>query len=444
MAAPGTTCDELDRTPPPFRPSAAVDSGVRLDRLDSYLSRFVSKVTAVTSGGGALPPGTWLRLERSAFYPTAGGQQHDTGTIGDWDVVDVVEAEGAVWHRLADSQQTTAAAILDEAETVVAAQQELVCAVAWQRRFKHMQRHTAEHMLAQAFTRVGPGYHVQAVSMRGPDCTIDLSGEPDGAALTAAEAEVNGVARQGLPVVTFEVEDFRLGDYPLRRPTKRSGAIRLVAIGDYDVAACGGTHVKNTAEVLPIKILDRDRIKGDLTRITFRAGEEAFDDLAARTQATLELTRLLSTPLEDQVERVRRLLDEAVGLRKELTQRSAAAATGLAERLLAHAVRLGSERVISHLLEGGDGALLDPLVEALQVADGVVSLLAAWEDGRIRLAFLAGPGAKVDVRPALQTALTHVGGRGGGRPDRAQGAGSGDAAAAAAALQAALSSLGAA
>lgn len=413
----------------------AVDSGVRLDRLDSYLSRFLSRVTAVRSGD-SLPPGVWLQLERSAFYPTAGGQQHDTGTIGAWRVDEVLEQDGVVWHKLAPGSADPA---VDE---VIASGQELDCSIDWDRRFRHMQRHTAEHMLAQAFTRVGTGFHTQAVSMRGADCTIDLSGEPDAAALAAAEAEANRVAREGLPVVAFEVEDFRLEQYTLRRPTKRTGSIRLVAVGDYDVVACGGTHVKNTAEVLPIKVLGSERIKGDLTRVTFRAGEEAFDDLVARARTTQELTRLLSAPVDAQVERVQKLLDESAALRKALAEASGAAATSLASRLLDEAVPVGSARVVSCVLT--DATLLEPLIDALQAAEGVVSLLALVEDERVRLAFLAGPGAGIDVRPALQAALTHVAGRGGGRPDRAQGAGSGDQVSVTAALNAALSSLGAA
>lgn len=420
---------------------------MRLDRLDPYLARFGSKAVAVDTGvggggpGDAGPAGVWLRLERSAFYPTAGGQPHDTGTIGPWRVEDVAEVAGVIWHRLAPAAAGEPAVedrLLAEAEAAVAEGRQLDCRLDWRRRFRHMQRHTAEHLLAQTFTRVGPGYHAQAVSMRGPDCTIDLTGAPDAAALAEAEAEANRVARESLPVMAFEIEDTRLGDYALRRPTKRTGSIRLVAIGDYDVIACGGTHLRSTAEALPIRIMDSDRIKGDLTRVTFRAGEEAFEDLAARAGVTQELTRLLSAPLERQVERVTRLLADADELRRVLAARSGSAAASLAASLVAQAAELGSGRVVSHVLDGGETALFEPLIEELQRAEGVVSLLAASEDGRVRLAFLAGPGVSVDVRPALQASLARVGGRGGGRPDRAQGAGSGEPAAVAAALAAAL------
>ncbi len=420
---------------------------MRLDRLDPYLVRFGSRAVAVGTGvgdaglGGAGQTGVWLRLERSAFYPTAGGQPHDTGTIGPWRVEDVAEVAGEIWQKLAPSAEGEPAAedrLLAEAEAAVAEGRQLDCRLDWPRRFRHMQRHTAEHLLAQTFTRVGPGYHTQAVSMRGPDCTIDLSGSPDGAALAEAEAEANRVARESLPVVAFEVEEARLGDYALRRPTKRTGSIRLVAIGDYDVIACGGTHLRSTAEALPIRIVDSDRIKGDLTRVTFRAGEEAIEDLAARAGVTQELTRLLSAPLERQIERVTRLLADADELRRVLAARSGSVAASLTARLVAEAAELGSGRVVTHVLDGGETALFEPLIEELQRAEGVVSLLAATEDGRVRLAFLAGPGLSVDVRPALQASLALVGGRGGGRPDRAQGAGSGEPAAVAEALAAAL------
>lgn len=418
---------------------------MRLDRLDPYLARFRSSVAAASprlpeaSGGdtddgeasGEEPAplgangadGVWLRLERGAFYPTSGGQLHDVGVIGPWSVTDVVQVDGTVWHRLADAAAGPGSDLLADVTEAVAEGRQLDCRVDWERRFLHMQRHTAEHLLAQAFTRVGDGFHTRAVSMRGPDCTIDLTGAPDERAVAAAEDEANRVARLALPVMAFEVEDRLLGDYQLRRPTQRTGMVRLVAIGDYDVVACGGTHLRCTAEALPIKVMASERIKQGLTRVTFRAGSEAHGSLAASAGTARELTRLLSAPQEELVRRVERLIAEAADLRREVASERAASAERLARAALAEAHSSGPARLVSRVLSGGEATLFESLVEALQAADGAISLLAATGDSSVRLAFLAGPGVAVDVRPALQAALAIVGGRGGGRPDRAQGAG---------------------
>src|SRR5690606_35256689 len=110
--------------------------GVRLDRLHSYLTRFEATVT----GAEPAEAGTWLRLDRSAFYPTAGGQPHDTGVLGARKVLDVEDRDGEVWHLL---EPGDAPAVGDA----------VVGEVDWERRYAHMQRHTAQHMLSQAFMR---------------------------------------------------------------------------------------------------------------------------------------------------------------------------------------------------------------------------------------------------------------------------------------------------
>jgi len=390
--------------------------GVRLDRIASYLTRFEGTVVAAQPAEA----GTWVRLDRSAFYPTAGGQPHDTGTLAGRAVVDVADRDGEVWHLL---EPGPAPAVGD---TVVGE-------VDWERRYAHMQRHTAQHMLSQAFVRVGaargaseggePGFHTRAVSMRGPDCTLDLTGEPDEEALAAAEAEVNAAARRAMPVLTFEVPDDRLAAYRLRRPPKVSGMVRLVAVGDYDLVACGGTHLRNSAEALPVKVMGLERVRGGLTRVTFRAGAEALADHAAKHAVVQELSPLLSAPAAELAARVRAVSDRVRELELELSRARARLADGVAAELLREAAAVGGARLVRHVLEAEDAALLDPLVDRLQAERGCVALLALREAGSVRLAFLAGEGAAVDVRPALRAALDVLGGRGGGRPDRAQGAG---------------------
>ncbi len=391
---------------------------MRLDRLDSYLTRFQARVLSVEED----QQGQWVLLDRSAFYPTAGGQPHDEGFLGEARVVDV-EARGAeVWHLVGEGP-------------VPAIGDSVVGRIDWDRRYAHMQRHSAQHMLSQAFVRVGasrgvaadglPGFHTRSVSMRGPDCTLDLTGDPDDAALSEAELAVNEAARRAAPVLTFEVPDSRLAQYRLRRPAKVSGLVRLVAMGDYDIVACGGTHVDNTAEVLPVKVLGSERVRGGLTRVTFRAGAEALRDHAAKHAVVQELVPRLSAPAEELPERVGALLSRVAELEYALVAARRREADALAHDLMARAEPLTTgPRLVIHALTDQDAvALFEPLVERLQNERGCVALLGVRAPQGARLAFLAGPGANVDVRPALQAALARIGGRGGGRPDRAQGAG---------------------
>lgn len=375
---------------------------MRLDRFDAYLTRFVATVVERRQD----ERGFELALSESAFYPTSGGQPNDIGTLGGASVVDVRLEDGRVWHRL-------------EGGDVPNVGDSVVGQIDWDRRFRHMQRHTSQHLLSQALVRTDPRFETRSVSMSSADCTIDAAGEPDDSALAAAEREANLAARQSLPITPFEVEEARLGEYDLRRPAKVGGQVRLVAIGTYDLVACGGTHLRSTSEALPIKVLGSERVRGGLTRVTFRAGQEAVDDYGVKHQVTAELGRSLSVPPPELPERVLRLRQELAQRTREASEYAARLADTLADRIVTSAH--GS--VARALLRDEDAALLDPVASALQERPGLVSLLAATTPSQVRLVFLHGPGVDVDVRQALTAALAVVNGRGGGRPDRAAGAG---------------------
>lgn len=409
---------------------------MRLDRFDSYLTEFHAEITGLRNDDR----GTWLRLDRSAFYPTAGGQPHDTGILvvggATLKVVDVQVEDGLVWHLV---QGAATPGVTADLTADLTAGLELTGRIDWQRRYRHMQRHTAQHILSQALVRVNAEYGTRSVSMRGPESTIDFGGTADLQVLAAVELEANAAARRALAVMTFEVHDSRLGEYKLRRPAKVSGQVRLVAIGDYDLVACGGTHLRSSAEALPIKIVGLERVKGGLNRLTFRAGEEAHEDYALKHAVAAGLSVRLSVPAGEIVARVDALQAELAEQGRLLAEARAARAAALAQKLAAEA----AGGYISAYLQGADAELLDPLIDHLQQAPGSVSLLAAAEGGsdRVRFAFLTGPGSTVDVRPLLKAALEPLGGRGGGRPDRAQGAAQADESRARAALAAAAAQL---
>lgn len=362
----------------------------------------------------------WVRLDRSAFYPASGGQLADLGTLTLTDagatairVTDVQLRAGLVWLRV------------EGAPSLVAGESRVMGRIDWGRRYRLMQRHTAQHLLSQALVRVDPSFATLSVSMRNPECTIDFAGEVQPDQLKEVELEANRAARRSYPVMTFEVAEAELGRYALRRPPKVSGTIRLVAVGGYDLVACGGTHVRLSSEVLPIKLLGVERVKGSLNRLAFAAGEEARADHAARFEVTSALSAALSAPLPALVERVGGLEAKLRAQGEELGRLKAGAAALLAERLTKGvAPARDGVGVLTALLEGEEAALLDELVGTLQGRAETVSLLAAavQGSGQVRFAFVAGPGGGADVRPLLKAALEEVGGRGGGSGDRAQGA----------------------
>lgn len=388
---------------------------VRLDRYDSYLSTFHATVTARRDDSH----GTWLSLDRSAFYPTSGGQLNDVGELvsdgTSLPVTDVTADAGGVWHLLGSAVGPAA----PEPGARVVGRLDM------DRRLRHMQRHSAQHLLSAALVRVNPGFVTVAVSMRGPQCTIEVPAAVTTEDLRAAEQEADRVAREGRPITAFEVDEEHLGEYALRRPAKVGGLVRLVAIAEYDIVACGGTHLRTTAEALPIKLLGVERVRGGNSRIAFRAGREALEDHQARHDVTTRLVRSLNVPVEELPAQAERLQQELVASQREAAAwRARAAATATRDLLAGRPA--GSAPVVA-VLEGADAALLPEVMEACQATTGVIALLAGVGGGEARLAFVAGPGADVDVRPHLAATLAELGGRGGGRPDRAQGAAPADA-----------------
>ncbi|MFN4294929.1 MAG: alanyl-tRNA editing protein, partial [Thermoflexales bacterium] len=244
---------------------------LRLYRTDAYLTSFTARVVARVTHNGAPA----LILDQTAFYPEAGGQPHDVGVIAHGRVTNVIEdADGEIVHILEG-----------DAVDSLRPGDEVQCCVDWERRFDHMQQHSGQHVLSQAFIRA-VGLDTVAIHIGRSDCTIDLPAAtlpPD--ALERAEREANAVVMEDRPILAYEVSDADLPSIPLRRPPKVSGAVRIVEVKDYDWSACGGTHVRSTAQIGLVKIIKAEK-RGAETRITFRCGGRALDDYARLSAAT--------------------------------------------------------------------------------------------------------------------------------------------------------------
>ena len=237
----------------------------RLEQLNSYQTDFESTIIAIDNEG-------WLALAESLFYPTSGGQLFDTGKLNDLEVLEVEKREDAVWHKVASKS-------LKIGDSVKGT-------INWSRRYRHMQRHTAQHLLSQAFLRFNPAFETKSVSL-SDTCTIDFSGQPSLDNLEKAEHLVNQIVYKNLPIDSFEISEADIADYPLRRPPKVSGRIRIVQMGNWEVSACGGTHLKTTAEAAPIKLLRSERIREGLNKSVFYSRTRGIGRLLRKTRRQL-------------------------------------------------------------------------------------------------------------------------------------------------------------
>jgi alanyl-tRNA synthetase len=229
----------------------------RLYYEDPYLVEFDAHVLAVEPREQGRHAAT---LDRTAFYPTSGGQPFDTGTLGSARVVDVVDADDHTIVHVIDARLEPGP---------------VHGRIDWDRRFDHMQQHTGQHVLSAAFDRVlnvrTVGFHLGSTTS-----TIDLSREVSAAEILRVEDEANQVVWQDRPVTIRFAEADEAARLPLRKEIAREGPLRLVEVQDFDLSACGGTHVARTGAIGIIAVAASERFRGG-SRIEFLCGSRALD-----------------------------------------------------------------------------------------------------------------------------------------------------------------------
>ncbi|MCL4250917.1 MAG: hypothetical protein KJ065_22395 [Anaerolineae bacterium] len=347
-------------------------------------------------------------LDRTYFYPTGGGQPHDTGSIGGARVIDVFTRadDKAVVH------------LLDGA-----AAGEVACEIDWTRRFDLMQQHTGQHILTQAFVQTA-GAHTVGFHLSENSVTVDLDAE----ALTAGQvATAEGLANQILyddrPVTTRIIDPEAAEGVRMRRvpDALATGGLRVVEVQDFDMTACGGTHVTRTGQIGTIKVVGVERYKGG-QRIEFRCGGRALADYDVRVGVTGKLTNALTcglTELPAAVERLQNTIRERERTIKALQERLVEYE---AADLLANAAVRDDARWIIAAFDDRDAAALRWLAGRLVREVGVVALLGISGE-KTHVICARSADLSQDMNALLQAALAPFGGRGGGNPAQAQGGG---------------------
>ncbi len=378
----------------------------KLYRDDSYAQTFEARVLEVKRDGDT----TEVRLDQTAFYPTAGGQPHDTGTI---------TANGHVW-RVVDVRESKGESVLTHVlegtgELEIGAR--VTGQIDWLRRFDLMQQHTGEHILGQAFFRLSA--HVIAVNMEGDICTIDLAETVTDELVIKAETIANEAVWNAHEITTYQVPDTEITGIPLRRTPKVTGMIRVVQIGDYDYSACGGTHLRSSAEVGIIKVYRLERVKGG-SRVYFNCGGRALTDYRWKHAFVSQLGLRFSTALENVPSRTDAALEELAQAKRELGLMRTKYAVTLASSLEAQEF-LNGNNYVKHVLE--DAALLPDLAKAFAATQNTVGILGATDGSRALIAVASGVDTNEHAGELLKIGLPFIEGRGGGKADLAQGSG---------------------
>jgi alanyl-tRNA synthetase len=363
-----------------------------------------------------------VHLDRTAFYPTSGGQPFDTGRLGEVDVIDTIDEDEEIVHVLSAPLAERAAVRGD---------------IDWTRRFDHMQQHTGQHVLSAAFDRLFDN-RTMSFHMGADASTIDLAREMSGAEIERAVDEANRVVWEDRPVTIRAVSPEEAARLPLRKEPVRSGPLRLIEVADFDLSACGGTHVARTGEVGIIAVSASERFRGG-ARVTFVCGGRALRAFRLQRDAIAGSVKHLSVLPSELPSAVERLQQDLKQARKDVARLQQSLAVHEAVRLLSDAPSVDGIRVVVQGLEGWDAAGLRAIVTALTAHERVAAaLLSATQPAAAAVA--RSTDVALDANAVLRTLMATFGGRGGGKADLAQGAGlTGDVAAIVDAARAAIS-----
>jgi alanyl-tRNA synthetase len=377
----------------------------RLYYRDSFLYEFDARVLESFARDGRHA----VVLDRTAFYPTSGGQVHDLGTL-------TVGDQQIAITEVADEEDGR---ILHFASGSLAVGMQVHGSVNAARRRDHVQQHSGQHVLSAAFIQL---FNMPTVSfhMGEESCTIDL--ETSG--LSSAQAQkaellANEVIAEDRPVGIRFVPLEEARQLGLRKlPPKQTGDLRLIDITNFDLTACGGTHVRATGQIGSILLRKIEKVKQGV-RVEFVCGLRAVST-ARRDYSTLtEAAALYSSHIYDVPEQVRKSLAEAKAAGKAQHKLLEELAAFSAERLLAQSS--GSPQVITEFFAERDAMFVKLLAQKLTAGKSAVIALLASGVGQPTLVFAQTPGQKSNMGQLMKDAVAQLGGRGGGSADMAQG-----------------------
>jgi alanyl-tRNA synthetase len=379
------------------------------DRLyyhDSFLYAFDARVVESVQREGRHA----VILDRTAFYPTSGGQVHDTGRL-------VLEDKREV--AVADVADEEGGRILHFAAEALAAGTAVHGSIDAARRRDHMQQHSGQHVLSAAFIRL---FNMPTVSfhMGAESCTIDLETTGLSSRQTEqAERLANEIVLENRPVAIRFVPLDEARQLGLRKlPPKQTGDLRLIDIADFDLTACGGTHVASTGQIGAILLRKTEKVKQGV-RVEFVCGLRAVA-VARKDYATLtEAASLYPAHIHDVPQQIRKSLEESKSAGKAQHKLLEELAEFTAERMLAGAA--GSPRVITQVFPDRDAVFIKLLAQKLTAGKADVIALLAAGSGQLALVFAQSAGQKSNMGQLMKDAMTQLGGRGGGTADMAQG-----------------------
>jgi alanyl-tRNA synthetase len=354
--------------------------------------------------------GQCVVLDQTAFYPTGGGQPNDIGTLGQATVVDVFEDEtGTIYHVVEE------AGSLNPGQTVTG----IVDRV---RRLDHMQQHSGQHILSQAFVQAC-GAETRSFHLGARTSTIDIELQtPTSDLLRAAEDIANAVVFEDRPMRVHLVNEEVAARLPLRKESAVRGDIRVIEVEDFDWSPCGGTHAHRTGQVGNIAIRSYERAR-KLTRVEFVCGMRALAEYRLANTCAFAVARLFSCERDSSPELAARAVQENKDLKRQVRDLRELAMSAEASDLLAAAPPSGGFKIVQGIFKLRDFEEVRILASKIVEREPSIALLATSDAKGARLVFARSASLPQDMGRLLAKGCAELGGRGGGKPDLAQGGG---------------------
>ncbi|MGM0843278.1 MAG: alanyl-tRNA editing protein [Bacillota bacterium] len=372
---------------------------------DAYMKNFQTSIQDQHQDDS----GWYVVLEQTAFYPTGGGQPHDTGTLKDKRIINVEEVNGEIRHYIEEPFEDISGDVKGQID--------------WDRRFDHMQQHAGQHILSAAFEKALQ-YETISFHLGKEILTIDLDvSDINESDALQAEVLANRIIRESRPIETKWITEAELSDYPLRKQPSVTDEIRLVIIPDFDYNGCGGTHPRSTSEVGAIKILDWEKHKGHI-RLQFVCGDRVLNQLHRKHGLLKELTGVLQAPEENMVPTVERMVAKQKEQEKALEGLKEVLLTYEAEGLMGKGtLKKGHSLIKSSYTDR-------PIQELQRIAQHIVSnkaeaivFLVVQNDQKLQLVAAKGSIPDVNLREVAQKVFPLINGKGGGKESFVQGGG---------------------
>jgi alanyl-tRNA synthetase len=379
---------------------------MRLYFSDSNLLEFQASVLSITP----VDRGDSVVLEATAFYPTGGGQPNDIGILNEVPVIDVYEDEAGIIYHLVERKGSIepgqmVTGIVDQA-----------------RRFDHLQQHSGQHILSQAFMQTC-GAETRSFHLGTFTSTIDIELQtPTMEQMRAAEDIANAVVFEDRPMRVHLVNEDEAARLPLRKESAVKGDIRVIEVENFDWSPCGGTHAARTGQIGLIAIRSFERAK-KMTRVEFVCGSRALAEYRSASDVAFAVARMFSADRDSAPELVARALQEIKSTKKRIRDLLELAMTAEAASMLETGFDCGGFKIVQAAFDSRELEEIRVLAAKIVKREPSIALLGIREPSAARLVFARSESLTQNMGQLLSQACELLGGRGGGKPELAQGGG---------------------